>query len=487
MFRALTTPMSRGARPSTKGTLGPGRSLGTPGRACLLGLAVVFSSLLATCVGYGAFGGVGGAIHTLAHETAPSVVAALHARSDIAAMDAEALDDALFGDGSAVGTSAAFSAAVDAARRDMETSAENVTFGEAERAPLLEAMRYALSDYQGALGEIRGLSASATPHLMHTRTLWASRILSGWAIPAAIDLEQANLAPLEVSFDRFMAASTSTTALVLGSMGMFDLAVGATQLFAFRRLGGTAVTTASFMSVACVLVCAVLVPTELSAARSAVHHAKTAAFDSVISLNETRAALDRMNALESLWLLVTPQEGREAFATEYDTLAAQMLRVEPGQQPAVVTRQLVQARELECAGHPEDAKTKSPVMGGFIGTALDNITFGCAERTPVTDATIAIADYLGIDRRMRDLETHANHAAAIVICTGDAPGQSNWAFKRAQVALTQAAAVNDAYFIQDSDQAQAILARMGWLLGLLVGAGALLQCLDLWIRTKDYR
>ena len=479
---ALSSSMVTASRPSSRAS-----RLGTPGKALLLGVLASVAAAACAATGYGVLEGIGSAVYTIAHDTKPSVVAALHARSDVAAMDAEALNDSLLGNGSASGTSAAFQEAMDAARRDMIAAAENITFGDAERKPLDQAMLAALSEYPAALGEIRGLAADSPPWLIHSRVLWSSRILSGWAMPAIDELEQANLRPLEDAFVRFSRGDSLAFAEVLAIMSLLGAAVAAAQVFAFRRLGGTAVT-ASSLGAACMVAAAVAwVPLEIRAGGALVSEAKTSAFDSVLSLNETKAALDRMNALESLWLLTTKAEGRDAFGREFDGLAAQMMTVQPGQEPRDIIRQLTQARDTECQGNAAYARTQAPVLGGLIGAALKNVSYGCAERTPITEATIAVSDYLGIDRRIRVLEGQGNHAAAVDLSTGSGTNQSNWAFDRAQRGLAQAAEINDQHFVQLSDQAQSILDRMAWVLGLLVGGAAALTCLDLWIRTKDYR
>ena len=463
-------------------------AMSTPAKAGVIGALVVFCALLAMSTGFEKVSSVRAVIHTIARDTKPSVVAALQIRSDLGTMDAEATNEALGTSGESVGLLGPF---LDAARKyekDFVAASENVSFGEAEREPLRRLSR-SMTDYQQALGRIQGAAASGLVADTHRRVEAASSMLAMTAVPAAEDLKQANLKPLVDSYDSFVSSRTAMVE-VLAILCLLAGAVAAAQVFAFHRLGQVLVTPFSGVAAVLIAVAVVTVPYELQSSRSDVVSAKTDAFDSILALNESKASMERMNALESLWLYTSDPARRADAETAFNQQAAAVLNVADPSQLALFGRFGDVARDTlakECSGDSTGAHRATPTLKGLLGTALDNVTYGCAERTPLTGAVSAFLDYLRIDRQIRVLEVQGKHADALALCTGSEQGQSNWAFARVQSALDETVAVNDTEFNRSTDDAQSVLAHMAWLLGLLVGGAALLQCADLWIRTRDYR
>jgi hypothetical protein len=467
---------------------GPFARLSTPAKALVIGAVVVLCALMAVSIGYEKVAGVKEAIHTIAYDTKPSVVSALQIRGDLGTMDAEATNEALGNTGEAVGLIGPF---LDAARRleaDYLKSAENVTFGEAEREPLRRLAR-TMTDYEQAMGRIQSSATTAPAAQTRSRVRGASDLLNSMAVPASEDLEDANLKPLTRSYDALVANRTSALES-FASVALLAAAVLAAQLFAFRRLGQTLATPASVLAGVLVIAALVVLPLGIHSSQSGVQRAKTDAFDSVLALSHTKAVLDRMNALESLWLYTSDPVQKADTEKAFNDSAALVLRVtDPGQLATLghfpdIART---ATDTECRGDASGAQAKTPLMQGLLGDAMKNITYGCAERTPLTAAVVAFLDYLRIDRQIRSLEAHGDHAGAVALCIGNEQGQSNWAFDRVEAGLTEATAVNDHNFTAEMDGSETLLSYMSWLVGLLIGGTALLQCLDLWIRTRDYR
>ena len=84
-------------------------------------------------------------------------------------------------------------------------------------------------------------------------------------------------------------------------------------------------------------------------------------------------------------------------------------------------------------------------LSGYLGDELNNITFP-GERDA---ALLALADwqrYVAIDGRMRQMERGGQHREAVALCTGEGTGESDWAFRQFDDALSQTLALNQSAF-----------------------------------------
>ena len=78
---------------------------------------------------------------------------------------------------------------------------------------------------------------------------------------------------------------------------------------------------------------------------------------------------------------------------------------------------------------------------GYLAAELRNITFP-GEREAAVEMLKTFARYIALDGEIRRLENQGDHAAAVTLCIGYAPGQSNWAFARFDEALGKTLDIN---------------------------------------------
>jgi hypothetical protein len=196
--------------------------------------------------------------------------------------------------------------------------------------------------------------------------------------------------------------------------------------------------------------------------------AKQDSFDSIHALWKARAVAHDANAEESLYLLergALQTRHEEAFFTK----SAQLLS---GLPPAEAVTQAA-------VGRFNDIK-------GFIGVELNNITYP-GEREAALALLRTFGDYVEIDRKIRDLERAGRHAEAFALCTGKAPGQSDWAFARFDEALVKVLDINERFFAAQVASAFSYLAWIPWASPLVALAIAALSWLGLQPRIREYR
>src|SRR5262249_33716624 len=82
---------------------------------------------------------------------------------------------------------------------------------------------------------------------------------------------------------------------------------------------------------------------------------------------------------------------------------------------------------------------------GYLAQELANITFE-GEKEAATETLRTFGVYVGLDKKIRQLENTGNHAEAIRFCTSLAPGDSNWSFSRFDTALGKTLDINQRAF-----------------------------------------
>jgi outer membrane murein-binding lipoprotein Lpp len=461
----------------------------TPRIAMILGGMIVVASLAAGTVTYAKLDQLRSTVKVVAHDTEPSVVAALRIRSDIEIMNADAANDLMSDNGRKVGTSADYTGAARTLRQDLESASENITYGDAERLPIEDVYRFGVTQYEGALGEIRGSALVHPPRFIASRFQWATRLLEDFATPAAERLKDANLVPLERQYNDFVAntrlATFETFAALGGALAMVVIA----QIFAARRLGHRMLSPLGLAAMAILVVAMVGVPWQVNSARRAVIDGKTNAFDSVLYLQKAKTILERMNAAESLWLVVQDPVVRADLERKFHDDARAVLDFPAGATPtwAGLPGEIVQSTRLECDGNAAAATEALPKLAGLFGDELGNVTYGCDERMPASAAVAAFIDYVDIDARIRALENAGDHLGAITLCIGTKPGQSDEAFGRLEKAVDDTIAVNQGWFDREFGHSERNVAMMTWIVGLAIGFATLFGVGDLWVRTRHYR
>jgi hypothetical protein len=426
-------------------------------------------------------------VQTIGRDTAPSVIAAQQIRASLAALDASAVNAALLR-GDAAG----------AAWKDFETqqrilsdylvtAAQNITFGDSERIPLVEVATN-LQVYADRIGAARTAIAAADPRQPAlpdaTLTLLrdAGAIVSQQLAPAAAALNAANETVLDETWAaRKGAAARDTFLLALWGLATLGLLVFAQAVLARRtrrqiNLGLVGAT---------LLLAAGLIAIDAKMVLSAQHLriAKEDAFDSVRAMWKARAVLYSANADESYFLLDPAWKATYAarFATKIGLVAGpRFLDKTPRAAMVDVANRY---RRMDCR---IDDPLGRLANAGYFGDELNNVTFDheCAEAANLFPL---LADYVAIDQKIRALDASGDRAGAIALNLGENPGESNYAFGKVNQELGLLIHINQMAFDDNVAKARADLVPLPYVIGAVALLAWLLAFLGLRPRLAEYR
>jgi len=458
----------------------------TPGRlrGAMLGLTLLV--LLAGAVSLWAAAGISDAARTVGRDAEPSVALALRMSAGLGDMDAAALADSLVGGGEATGTSAEFRQAMLTLSSDLVEAARNVTYGEAEAAPLRELQRWTLA-YQEAVAEARTYGAGDRTATLR-RVQWATRVNRDFATPEAGKLAEANASVLEDTYRRYQTQSLLLGGMAVGAFLLLVLALVAVQAWLARRMRRTLnpmLAGATLVAAAAGLWLGATVLQE----RITLRVAKDDAYGSLRPLFQAKVAVSALQADTSMWLLDPEPAARAAAQARMDASAWALVEVYLANPARLMDMQtkLMAAVRLEEDGQVAAARAATPQFGGFLGKELNNITFGAAERGPATDSILRLADAAAAVRRMQALEGRRQHTEAVAGWLGQGLGEGSTMFAALRAALDRTIAVNQAEFDQHVSAALGTAARLPW---VVVAALALVLGLSLgglWQRLREYR
>ena len=396
-------------------------------------------------------------VKTIGRDAAPSIVAAQEIYANLADLDATAANFILADEAALPAIVDTFDKRRHTAVARLVAAAENITYGEAERAPILKMIDQ-LGLYLELVGVAktlhqRGDSAAAIAGYNQASDLMHQRIL-----PAGLELDQANRHMLDAAWTREQAAGTrqgpllAVAALVLGAL----LVV---QLFLARRmrrwvnlplLGATLLTAGFFGSLEQVL----------ASQASHLRTAKEDCFESVHALWQARATAYDANGEESRFLL------DKASASVY----AQAFRAD--------------ATRL-WSGTDVSAINKTSARG-FLEKELANVTFA-GEQQAAEETLARWQDYLRVDQRIRTLEQAGKHADSVALCLGNKEGESNWVFDRFDQALGATLEINQREFDRTVELSFHELDPFRWAGPLTALLIALLVWLGLRPRLREYQ
>jgi hypothetical protein len=416
------------------------------------------ASLLLLMVTIAGAQGQRNAITTVGKDSVPSIITAQRLKDAMAGMDAFAASDFLEppnstpidlqekpqkdADGKTIQT---FSERYSAASERLVAAAENITYGDDERIPI-QTMQLGLGAYMTKIQQARDahLRGDRLGTLSAYRS--ATEILDTQLLPAADLLAEANLKKLEETYQRQSFDSARSLFLIV----VFGLCVIVVliklQLFLNQRtrrtlnpflLGATAIAT-------------IFLASTVSSLLSASGHLKVAkqdAFTSMYTLRQARAATYGANSDESRYLL------------ESD-------------------RSLASTHELAF-------RKKVSEIRRFLEDGQKNITFP-GEAVALDKNLDALSQYVMIDQQIRQLQAKGDRAAAIKLCLGNNPGESNWAFNQFRDANQKAYDLNKKAFDTAIAQSNQDIAGLEFNTMVVVLAIAVLTLLGLMPRLKEY-
>lgn len=438
-----------------------------------------------------------GAVHAIAVDDVPSVVAAHQIKLAIESLDAALINEML------VRPQDAATWATDFAKDRVEIgrdlfAAMRSAFGDEEAAPIdqvQEALGRYLMAAQGAVETHR--RGEVEPALAAYRASF--RILDAELVPAATKLDQINNAALEETYDAQLGRSRRARILagVLGAaLTALLLAIQRYTARRFRRRISPALAAATVLTAA-LAGCAIHA---FGANADALEGVKKDAYDSVDNLLATRALAYEANSAESRWLL--DPAGRDAHERRFHAYVGKLAALPAGgsfERVAETARRRneIMAARMRAGDDPVTAGARAreqlPLTGhrGTLVTALDNITFPDPdpredEPTQSAETVRAFAVYFAKDAQIRELERAGRHDEAVRFCLGMSQGDSNWAFARFDEALTRWTALNEAWMHRYTDEAFAAVAPLPIAAPLLALAIAAAVALGLRPRLREY-
>ena len=400
------------------------------------------------------------AIQTIGRDSVPSIVAAQEIRANMADMDASTAN-VFISNGDAVAIKAQYDRDRLAANDKLIMAAQNITYGDAERLPIL-SITDNIETYNGL---VKAARTKGWPYGIKDLRA-ASLIMHTQLIPAADTLDQVNFDHLTQSYTAARDAAAGTQVGLYAAGGLVLAVLVATQLYLMRRtrrVFNLPIAVATVLLVGFVA----LLSGSFASQNEQMRIAEQDCFVSVHALWKARSIAYDANGDESLYLLGPATAGQ--YDQSFHAKAAQLASVP-------ITDAVVSAADT---GQP-------PTFQGALGDELRNVTFP-GEHDAAVETLRTWGQYLALDAQIRTLETSGHHSAAVALCTGTQPGQSDWAFSQFDAALGKTLGINQDQF--DATVAHAFAGLR--LLPLFTGISILLMVALTWFglapRLREYQ
>lgn len=387
-------------------------------------------------------------IQNMAHDTAPSIIAAEHIRADLADANADVTNLFLAPEEAHAEIWKSYQASMTRVHANLLAAAQNITFKNEESVPILTIMRE-LGNYERLVGQANAKhSGNFRKDLEEANELMNISIL-----PAATALDEINLKHLNARWNGHHNSFLGSKMLLLCAALLMAVLLY-TQFFLLRRMRRIINPGLAFASVTLFLFCG-YATISLHHAEGRLARAKTDAFDSVHALWQARALAYRTNAEESLYLLDSGNPEKQATRTRVFNANALLM--------------------LDKSKPSKLAKPNTQSQSGFIGDAMANVTWP-GERELVLKMIQYWEMYTRLDKQIRELEEDNKHQDAIKLNLGRGIGESNWAFDQFDKALDGALALNQAEFDKETQHETASLHRynlLQWAMLVLVILGSI--------------
>ena len=367
------------------------------------------------------------AVQTIGKDSAPSILAAQRIKASLADMDANVANELMVNLGENSQSIKGYEDDQTAVTESLIHAAENITYGDAERKPIL-TLASALGNYEELTARARLLHERHDPTSIEVYRR-ADEVLHNTLFPAADALNGANSTMLTQTYGDVQSVSLITFGLAVLAGAALLIVLISTQLFLSRRMRRTLNPA---LLLATLLTLWFLVHT-LEAFHAVGAHLKVVkedAFTSLQALWEAKAVSYDANTDESRWLLDRPH------ATEYENAFFQKAGQLVGFSPSDMYGKMATVTST---------KSLPPGTSGYLAQELANITFE-GEQEEATEALRTFAFYITLDKKIRQLENGGNHAEAVRFCISMAPGDSNWAFSQFDSALDKTIAINQKAF-----------------------------------------
>jgi hypothetical protein len=407
------------------------------------------------------------AMKTVGKDSAPSIIAAQHIKSALADMDANAANELLGPPGGMREAVKAYESRREEAAKALIAAAENITYGELERAPI-RTIQVEMGTYERLVQRSRDLHERGDAQTV-TAYRDSAKLMDQTLLPAADALDQANKNVLERTYKEQSGKSSSATALeVMAGLVLIGTLVGV-QFFLARK---TRRTLNPFLLAGTLVALGFLQYSmhATSEERQQLKIAKADAFDSIHALWRARAVSYWANSDESRYLL----DQEHADEHERDFIRKAELLADSPADPV-----LIHVAEAARSGIHMSS------FSGYLADELNNITFA-GEREIAVLTLSRFAEYLAVDKQIRQLERTGQHKEAITLCLGHQQGQSNWAFDRFDKALGGTLEINQKAFEEAVGNGLTALEGLEIKLAVAAAVIAVLVFLGLASRIREY-
>ena len=432
-----------------------------PGKLWLRQLLIAAATVVLAVASYRTHVFLSRVAQTVGKDAVPSIVAAEKIRTTLALANTNLANAFLTKEGDDGPAMRAYREAMASAHDSLLTAAQNITYGDEERKPILDVMAR-LAEYERLVGAARHAGS------FDQSAIAADALMRDKILPAVVQLDQANFNHLDAAYSAFKrdAAVYRMADIALALLLLALLAETQLHLYRqFRRLINPSMALGTLLFVLGALMFASHSARELEDIRSA----KEDAFDSIHALSRAKALAYTANAMESLYLLERGDAGTQAAeASRFVNVAADIWHGKLGPSNTL----------------PTDLNTLKGT--GLLGDELANITF-VGEQEAATHTLDGWIAYMQIDEQIRKLEAEGKHAEAVALCLGKEQGESDWAFERFDQALDTTLKINQDAFDASIASAFAHVKWVGYSVFLLLLAPLFGAVVGIRQRLSEFR
>jgi hypothetical protein len=428
-------------------------------------LAIWAASLLFFVIAQGTLRRAVATLNTIGKDAAPSIIAAQEINSALADLDANAANYMLGNRTNAIAAMQTFETRRLQTTRRIVDAAENVTYGEEEKKPILTMVEN-LGRYLELFGEARFRHDAGDQVGALTAYRNATQLMHDVILPAADELDRANKRYMDAHYEEQRRADQSAEALaamagvILGGVLLWG------QIFLFKRTRRV-VNVPLAVSTLLTFGYTVYAISTFGQANTDLKIAKEDAFESIHALWRARAIAFDANGDESRFLL-----DKERAAQHEKVFRDRVALLTTTPSPSQADVSLLQ-------------RGNAPTFKGLFADELRNGTFD-GERAAAVLMVQQFARYYAIDVRIRSLEKAGQHQEAIQLCIGSGANESNAVFAGFDEALEKVIAINKREFDHTIDEGGHALKVAEYVNPVITIAIALLALIGYRPRLREY-
>lgn len=407
------------------------------------------------------------AMKIVGKDSAPSILTAQRIKDSIADMDANAANELLVPPGQNPDATKNYEERRKKLVKLLTDATQNITYKEERQ--LIETLQLSLGGYLQKIQQARDFNAQGNTAAVLATYRKSSEIIDKTLLPTADQLDVVNSKELESTYSQQQVVSRGSLFFITVS-GLLLLAVLAgQQIFLYRRMR----RILNPMLLVATAIALIFLGYTIRAVLSASHNIKVAKEDAFVSLHAlrlSRATAYSANADESRYLLDSALAANHEKA--FFDKVAKIASIPNGQTFETVVAATAKGENVRG-------------FTGFLAEELNNITFP-SEREAAVGTLSALGRYVIIDQQIRQFQRTGKRLEAIRLCTGNNPGQSNWAFEEFKKAHDKVLEINQKAFDQSVERGLKDLDGFEIVTPAAMGAIALLTLFGLLPRLKEY-